>query len=102
MKSWQPIGAIFTATVLQLGQNTYVHNGKRVFNQQRNSAYFSHILVQSSSGWYIAPRTQNPVVREHRVGSSPTSGTRKRTAKSSKVRTERRGSTITSGLFHTN
>jgi hypothetical protein len=47
-------------------------------------------------------RTQNPVVREHRVGSSPTSGTRKSPAKLDKFLIERRGRSNTTSLFYTN
>ena len=39
------------------------------------SAYLNHILGHARTHSDIGSRTQNPVVREHRVGSSPTSGT---------------------------
>ena len=38
--------------------------------------YLSHVLLCDRTHPDTAPRTQNPVVRKHRVGSSPTSGTR--------------------------
>ena len=64
--------------------------------------YLSHMLLLSRAHTDAPPGTRNPVVREHRVGSSPTSGTQGIPAKRRQIRTEKRSTARTPGFYYTN